>query len=68
MTPKPTSTASKAPYSTTISKAPAKTQAKKASKRASKASTDGEKKKCRTHRTEIYSSYIFKGMSIVFDL
>ena len=57
-------TASKAPYSTAISKVPVKTQGKK----ASKASTNSEKKKHRTRRMEIYSSYIYKGMSIVFDL
>ena len=68
MTPKPMLTTSKAPYSTTISKAPVKTQGKKASKKASKASTNSEKKKRRTCRMEIYSSYIYKGMSIVFDL
>ena len=68
MTPKPMLTASKAPYSTAISKVPVKTQGKKASKKASKASTNSEKKKRRTRRMEIYSSYIYKGMSIVFDL
>ena len=69
MTPKPTSTTSKVPHSTTISKAPAKMQGKKATKKFSKASADSEKKKCRTCRgMEIYSSYIYKGMLIIFDL
>ena len=69
MTPKPALTTSKVPCSTAISKAPAKTQGKKATKKSSKASTDSKKKKHRTHRgMEIYSSYIYKGMSIIFDL
>ena len=63
------STASKVPHSTTISKVPAKTHGKKATKKSSKASTNGKKKKHRTHREkEIYPSYIYKGMSIIFDL
>ena len=67
--PKPVSTTSKVPHPTAISKAPAKTQGKKATKKPSKVSTDGKKKKCRTRgETEIYSSYIYKGMSIIFDL
>ena len=62
-------TASKLPHSTTISKAPTKTQGKKATKVFSKASADGEKKKHRTCRgMEVYSSYIYKGVLVIFDL
>ena len=68
MAPKPASTAGKAPAST-ASKAPAKTEkaAKKtASKSAPSGGADGEKKKRKKTRKETYSSYIYKGVSILF--
>jgi histone H2B len=71
MAPKPASTAGKAPAST-ASKAPAKPTegAKSAKKTASKpaAEPSGEKKKRRKVRKETYSSYIYKGESILSNL
>ncbi|GJE86914.1 histone-fold-containing protein [Phanerochaete sordida] len=62
MAPKPASTASKAPASTTASKAPAKAEgkAKKTASKTSGAPADGEKKKRKKTRKETYSSYIYK--------
>jgi histone H2B len=62
----PASTAGKAPASTSA-KAPKaeKTAAKKTAKKAAPAA-DGEKKKRRKTRKETYSSYIYKGESIVY--
>ncbi|KIP09563.1 hypothetical protein PHLGIDRAFT_22796 [Phlebiopsis gigantea 11061_1 CR5-6] len=66
MAPKPASTASKAPASTTASKAPKpaaepKSKAKKtAGKTSAAAGGEGDKKKRRKTRKETYSSYIYK--------
>ena len=67
MAPKPASTAGKAPAST-ASKAPAKTTESKAAKKTSKpaaSGADGDKKKRKKIRKETYSSYIYKGESLV---
>lgn len=78
MTPKPSSTAGKAPAlsgaaskerakTTEGSKAAKKTKGSKAAKNTSKiaamaATGDDTKKKCRKTRKETYSSYIYKGV------
>ncbi|KAI0374943.1 histone-fold-containing protein [Pilatotrama ljubarskyi] len=62
MAPKPASSASKAPASTTASKAPVKAESK-AKKTASKSTTsgaDGDKKKRKKVRKETWSSYVYK--------
>ncbi|KAI0748171.1 hypothetical protein C8Q80DRAFT_1344474 [Daedaleopsis nitida] len=63
----PASSASKAPVSTTASKAPVKSESKakktaasKTSKAAASTGADGEKKKRRKVRKETWSSYVYK--------
>ncbi|RPD66184.1 histone-fold-containing protein [Lentinus tigrinus ALCF2SS1-7] len=64
MAPKPASSASKAPVSTTASKAPVKSESKTKKSAASKSTAatgaDGEKKKRRKTRKETWSSYVYK--------
>ncbi|RDX56726.1 histone-fold-containing protein [Polyporus arcularius HHB13444] len=64
MAPKPASSASKAPASTTASKAPVKAEAKgkkaTASKSTAATGADGEKKKRRKVRKETWSTYVYK--------
>ncbi|KAH9900980.1 histone-fold-containing protein [Cubamyces lactineus] len=59
MAPKPASSASKAPASTTAQKAPVKAEKKTASKSTSSAA-DGDKKKRKKVRKETWSSYVYK--------
>ncbi|EJF65902.1 histone-fold-containing protein [Dichomitus squalens LYAD-421 SS1] len=64
MAPKPASSASKAPASTTAQKAPVKAESKvkktAASKSTASAGPDGEKKKRKKTRKETWSTYVYK--------